>query len=411
MSTPWPDTPFGEFMKPNTRPYTLGPNQDADLVGMRWYGEGPFHRELKSAMKIAKKTHFVIKAGDIIYNKLFAWKGSFGVVPPALDGMFVSDKFPTYELDRGKVDENWLRWYFRWPPLWEQARTMSKGSAALSKLTLNPPKFLLLKMPLPRLDEQQELAAKLDGLAAKTEEARSLQDLALIECASLLKTALRRIAATVNATGQLQQVLTRKPRNGWSAKCDNADNGIPVLSLGAVTGFRYRAKEFKKTSLHADKDGHFWLKPGDLLITRSNTPELVGHAAIYNGSPTPCIYPDLMMRLPLNLDQADPTFVWYWLQSPPARDFIFAKAKGTSSTMKKISQGVVMAIPFPTHLSLPAQQRIVAELDRLQTETDSLKALQAQTGTELRALMPSIVSRVFTGQFVEADGPVSRSAC
>jgi len=398
MSAPWPDMPFSEFLKPNTRPYTLGPEEDANLVGMRLYGAGPFHRELKPAMKIAKKTHFIIRAGDVIYNKLFAWKGTFGIVPPALDGMFVSDKFPTYELDRSKVEENWLRWYFRWPPLWEQARTMSTGSAALSKLTLNPPKFLLLKMPLPLVDEQRELAARLDGLAIKTEEARSLQDHALIESANLLKTALRGIAAKVNATGQLGQVLTGKPRNGWSAKCDNADNGIPVLALGAVTGFRYRATEFKKTSLHADKEGFFWLKPGDLLITRSNTPELVGHAAIYSGSPAPCIYPDLMMRLPLNLDQVDPTFVWYWLQSPPAREFIFEKAKGTSSTMKKISQGVVMAIPFPTHLSLPEQRRIVTELNRVQIEVDSLKGLQAETAVELRALMPSIISKVFTGQ-------------
>ena len=398
MSAPWPDMPFSEFLKPNTRPYTLGPEEDANLVGMRLYGAGPFHRELKPAMKIAKKTHFIIRAGDVIYNKLFAWKGTFGIVPAALDGMFVSDKFPTYELDRSKVEENWLRWYFRWPPLWEQARAMSTGSAALSKLTLNPPKFLLLKMPLPLLYEQRQLAARLDGLAVKTEEARSLQDQALIESANLLKTALRGIAAKVNATGQLGQVLTGKPRNGWSAKCDNADNGIPVLALGAVTGFRYRATEFKKTSLHADKEGHFWLKPGDLLITRSNTPELVGHAAIYSGSPAPCIYPDLMMRLPLNLDQVDPTFVWYWLQSPPAREFIFEKAKGTSSTMKKISQGVVMAIPFPTHLSLPEQRRIVTELNRVQIEVDSLKGLQAETAVELRALMPSIISKVFTGQ-------------
>jgi type I restriction enzyme S subunit len=106
---------------------------------MRLYGEGPFHRELKPAMQIAKKSHFVIKSGDVIYNKLFAWKGTFGIVSPELDGMFVSDKFPTYELDRARVDERWLRWFFRYPPLWEQARTMSTGSAALSKLTLNPP--------------------------------------------------------------------------------------------------------------------------------------------------------------------------------------------------------------------------------------------------------------------------------
>lgn len=111
-----------------------------------------------------------------------------------------------------------------------------------------------------------------------------------------------------------------------------------------------------------------------------------------SGSPSPCIYPDLMMRLPLNLDQVDPTFVWYWLQSPPARDFVFEKAKGTSSTMKKISQGVVMAIPFPANLGLPEQRRIVAELDRLQAAADSLKSLQTKTATELRALVPSIIS-------------------
>ena len=398
MSKSWPTKQFGEFLKLNTRPYTLGPTEDANLVGMRWYGDGPFHRELKSAIKIAKKTHFVIKAGDVIYNKLFAWKGSFGVVPPTLDGMFVSDKFPTYELDRSQVDVDWLRWYFRFPPLWEQARTMSNGSAALSKLTLNPPKFLNLTMPLPSLDEQREVAAQLDKVSARVEEARSLQKDILAESASLLKTTLRRIATDVDVIGQLGEVLTGKPRNGWSAKCDNAEGGIPVLSLGAVTGFRYRASEFKRTSLYANPDGHFWLQPGDLLITRSNTPELVGHAAVYSGAPSPCIYPDLMMRLPLNLDRVDPTFVWYWLQSPPARDFIASKAKGTSSTMKKISQGVVMAIPFPTSLSLVEQRTIVESLDLLQSATDSLKTLQTEAAFELQALLPSVVSKVFSGK-------------
>src|SRR5579859_4464974 len=102
MSVTWPKAKFGEFLRPSLRPYNLGSDEDANLVGMRLYGAGPFHRELKPAIQIAKKSHFVIRTGDVIYNKLFAWKGTFGVVPPNLDRMFVSDKFPTYELDRTK---------------------------------------------------------------------------------------------------------------------------------------------------------------------------------------------------------------------------------------------------------------------------------------------------------------------
>jgi len=235
MTAQWPRATFSEFLVPNSRPYTLAPEEDANLIGMRLYGAGPFHRELKPAMKIAKKTHFVIKTGDVIYNKLFAWKGTFGIVPAEFDGMFVSDKFPTYQLDRSKIDDDWLRWYFRCPPLWEEARIMSTGSAALSKLTLNPPKFLLLTIPLPPLDVQQAMVEKINHLATQINEARHLQDEALNQSPALLQSALRRIASKFTELGQLGQVLSGKPRNGWSASCDNIESGIPVLSLERVS--------------------------------------------------------------------------------------------------------------------------------------------------------------------------------
>jgi hypothetical protein len=63
MKTKWPREKFGEFLCPNSRPHTLGADEDANLVGMRLYGAGPFHRELKPALQIAKKSHFVIRVG------------------------------------------------------------------------------------------------------------------------------------------------------------------------------------------------------------------------------------------------------------------------------------------------------------------------------------------------------------
>ena len=170
MTRDWLIARFGDLMKPNRRPYTLGPTEDADLVGMRLYGGGPFHRELKPGIRIAKKSHFIIRSGDVIYNKLFAWKGTFGIVPPELDGMLVSDKFPTYELDRTKVASGYLAWFFRYPAVWDQARAMSTGSAALSKLTLNPPKLLELTIPLPPLAEQERIVARVEELAEKVLE-------------------------------------------------------------------------------------------------------------------------------------------------------------------------------------------------------------------------------------------------
>ena len=185
MSNSWPSVPLGDLVSDNRRPYLLADDQDANLVGMRLYGQGPFHRELKPAMQIRKKSHFVIKAGDVIYNKLFAWKGAFGIVPEKLDGMFVSDKFPTYQLDTSLVLPDYLKWYFRHPAVWKQAEQMSTGSAALSKLTLNPPKFLLLTIPLPPLSEQRRLVGRIEAVAGLVAEAQALRKEAVEEVEGL----------------------------------------------------------------------------------------------------------------------------------------------------------------------------------------------------------------------------------
>ena len=73
-------------------------------------------------------------------------------------------------------------------------------------------------------------------------------------------------------------------------------------------------------------------------------------------------------------------------------------ANKTSPTMKKISQGVVMGIPFPTKTPLVAQRRVVANLDGLQAKVDDLERHQASTAAELDALLPSLLDRAFKGQ-------------
>jgi type I restriction enzyme M protein len=243
----------------------------------------------------------------------------------------------------------------------------------------------------------QRIVTKIVHLSAKIDDAAATRVAARRESEVLVRSRLRAIGEVLGQAATLQEVLTEKPRNGWSAVCDNAAGGVPVLTLSAITGYNFDPTAIKHTSLATDPDAHYWLRSGDLLITRSNTPTLVGHAAVYSGEPSPCIFPDLMMRIPVDPEKADTRFIWYWLQAPQVRGFIERNAKGTSPTMKKISQGTVMAIPFP-RVPLQEQQRIVAELDGLQTKVDRLKGLQQKTAAELDALLPSILDKAFKGE-------------
>jgi len=47
---------------------------------------------------------------------------------------------------------------------------------------------------------------------------------------------------------------------------------------------------------------------------------------------------------------------------------------------------------------LREQRRIASELDALQAEVDALKCLQAETASELDALLPAILDKAFKGE-------------
>ncbi len=256
----------------------------------------------------------------------------------------------------------------------------------------------------PEPEVPEELATergtveRINTTAARLDEISLLRTEASREGRALLSACLNNLSIGFGTLGRLADVLTGKPRNGWSARCDNAPNGTPVLALSAVTGFRYDSSAIKRTSLAVDEDAHYWLAPNDLLITRSNTPELVGHAAIYDGIPARCIYPDLMMRVPLDRDKVDTRFAWYWLQAPLVREFIMGEAKGTSPTMKKISQGTVMQIPFPVEFSLGEQRRTAARLDEFLKLIDDIASHQASVAPEVDAMVPAVLESALLGK-------------
>ena len=165
-----------------------------------------------------------------------------------------------------------------------------------------------------------------------------------------------------------------------------------------MTGFTFRPTEFKRTSEPTEPGAHYWLRPGDLLMTRANTRQLVGHVAFYDGVPSPCIYPDKMIRIRVDEARADIRFVYYWLRTPTVRAVIEAAGSGTSSTMQNITHRDVMALPFPTSIGVDEQRRAVFGLDAIVRTVDEVRKAQRAATGDLQALFPALLDRACHGE-------------
>jgi type I restriction enzyme S subunit len=393
----WRLARFDEFLKRIERKVIVDDATLYNCVGVRWYGLGAFVREQNLGANIARKQQWIIKSGDVVYNKLFAWKGSFAIADDAVDSCIVSDKFPTYAIDLDQVDPCYIAYYFRTPQLARQAQDLSKGAAAISKLTLNPPQFWDLTIPLPPLTEQRRIVARIEELAAKIEEARGLRRQAAEETEILRGRVGDLLLDKFTSREPLERLLAEPLMNGLSLPASKMGSGTVFAKVGVVNTGVFNPHEIKLVDVHLESDSPYWLRNGDIVVSRGNTPDLVGRAAVYEGIPPSCAMPDLLIRIRVDSKLADPRFISMYFHSTEARKYIESLVTGTSPTMKKISQPKLRSMPVPV-VPLEEQRRIVAYLDDLQAKVDALKRLQAETSAGLDALLPSVLDRAFKGE-------------
>jgi type I restriction enzyme S subunit len=201
--------------------------------------------------------------------------------------------------------------------------------------------------------------------------------------------------------------LLREPlRNGHSAKA-SAHGTIRTLTLSAVTRGEFTDENTKLTAADPVKAASLWLEPGDILVERSNTPELVGTAALYKGPQNWAIFPDLLIRVRLN-DSVLAEFVDAVLKSRPTRQYFQRSAQGIAGSMPKIDQGVVERLEVPVP-ALEEQRRIVAEVEERLSAIDALRAAIERAQRRSASLRRAVLERAFRGELVPQD-PADESA-
>jgi type I restriction enzyme S subunit len=389
----FPAQPLSTILEPIERPDTPVPGKEYRQVGVRLWGEGAYEREVLDGSQTKYKTLSRVETDDIIVNKIWARNGTVAVIPANLAGGFVSGEFPTFTPVRSKLDPRWFHWFTKTPILWDQCDEKSRGTSGKNRI--RPERFLEILMPLPELEEQSRIVARIEKLSAKIEEARGLRDQALEESEAVLAAVMRRIFGPDTHSEVTMESVCAAIIDNLHSNPVYADQGVPCVrspdvgwgSLNLTTALRTSEDEYLRRTVRG--------KPisNDIVLVREGGG--TGKAAIVGDGQRFSLGQRVMMIRP-DQNKVVPKFMLYQILSPTIyEEQIVELTKGSASPHLNI--GALRKFRF--HLpSLGEQRRIVAYLDDLQAKVDSVRKLQEETAKELNALIPSILSKAFAGE-------------
>ncbi|WP_174711129.1 restriction endonuclease subunit S [Nostoc sp. TCL240-02] len=270
-------------------------------------------------------------------------------------------------------------------------------------------------VPLPPLNEQKRIVAKIEELNDRTQRAKEALETIPQLCdrfrQSVLAAAFRG-DLTADWREQnpdvewkeltLGDVIKNKPRNGYSPKPVDYPTKVKSLTLTATTSGTFKPKHFKYIDEDIEPTSHLWLTPGDILIQRSNTLDYVGTSAIYDGNLREFIYPDLMMKIQVIEEKVKIELIHYLLSSQATKEYFKNNATGTAGNMPKINQQIVMNTPvfIPP---IEEQKEIVSLIQQCFTAIDCIQQQYQKAKTNLDQLNQSILAKAFQGELVPQD--------
>ena len=243
---------------------------------------------------------------------------------------------------------------------------------------------------LPPLSEQHRIAETLDALDEQIAAVTKTIDKSNAVTDAVLNDLIQRLPE--DGERRLGDVLVGPPRNGYSPVESSEWTGRFMLGLGCLTSRGFMPRQLKYAPAHDVRLNPFLLQDGDVLMSRSNTRDMVGLSGVFRDVGDPCFYPDLMMRLAPS-DEIGGEYLATMLNTRGVRRQIMNLASGTSGSMVKINRSIVQSLRVPVP-SLVEQQRIVALIGQ---SRDVLK-LEAGRLEGLRSLKAGLVGDLLTGR-------------
>jgi type I restriction enzyme S subunit len=443
--TSWQPTPLGEVLSRSDEIAGIQPDESYKEITVKLWGKGVILRGITSGANFNGSRRFLARKGQLIVSRIDARNGAIGLVPEALDGSVVSTDFPLFRIDTTRVLPGYLDWLTKTKSFVELCQQASEGTT--NRVRLQEDRFLQLELSLPPLLEQRRIVARIEELAAKINEARSLRQQSSTEATAWWPNLLREILVGKKSLGKRDEQNSDSARNLLAACAKrHADKAVtnynnahphkpeiiergPVAlpaswvwtTLGSVlthlidcindtpdfsdydtgliglksTNIRPYQLDLSQRWFMTSDSFAYWNRRetprhNDIVLTREAP---MGHACLLPPEHELCLTQRLLL-LRADTETVLPKLLLHYLNSPYFRQQVEDKCRGLTTPHIRVQDAPEFLMPLPP---MTQQNQILAELDDLQAKVDTLKKLQSDAAVELDALAPSILDKAFRG--------------
>lgn len=287
--------------------------------------------------------------------------------------------------------------------LWTKVEENLNKAAWAAIQNLSSKQILDIEIPLPPLETQKAIVAKLDQIFAELDQTKEKIQNNIDDTDKLWKSILNKafewewwFISFSNLVKEKDLWLIKSTKEQW---LDKQYNYIKMNNIW--NDWEFDSNNMQKVDLSEDEIERYIIKKWDFLFNTRNSYELVWKATVFpfnEDKTNPYLYNNNILRIRF-VSKVNPFYIKYiWLSTKIKAQLNNIKSWTTNVSAIYYKDLSGISIPIP---SLQEQEQIVSHLDKVSEEIKQLKAKYQTQLDDIEKLRKSILDKAFKWELIK----------
>lgn len=341
--------------------------------------------------EVAEQQNRFLQEGDVIFNNTNSTElvGKSCVFTGWPERCTFSNHLTLLRPNPAKLLTGWLHLCLR--HLWIGGYFAANCTEFIGQSAFNKDELLNVEIPVPPLEEQRRIVARIEALTSRLAQAQQARQAASAEAETIMQAAVDSAFSKRDAwESETVEALCGKPQYGYTASASHEPVGPRFVRITDIQESKVVWESVPYC--RCDDVEKYRLKTGDILFARTGA--TTGKSYLVTDPPE-AVFASYLIRIRPG-KRVLPELLWWYFQSS---DYWHAVFSGTEDGNRPNMNGSKLAklkIPFPA--SLAEQRAIVARLDLLRAKLEELRRLQGEVELELGRFVPALLAQAFRGE-------------